>query len=210
MEASMTERRELTEKQELDVASSTSKSLEHWKTPGTQKSVSRVDNFSALRMRFLRQGRCSQWCDCACHTYIRTRTPEAVQTILGSLFLGYTGLPTLTPPCNNGKCRRSSEAFVQFNYYFPSWFVARAVSFAMSVQNSKIPKVSLRVLQLRNSYEEIFQSCIVGDVHSVRYLLMSGQASVTDISDDSGHSPLHVSSAWSLWTTSLTVRYSAP
>lgn len=150
---------------------------------------------------------------CECDSYAKAdaasgvivlaiRTSELVhqrpsKTFWAPCFLATQGcLPT--PPCNNGKCRRSSEAFVQFNYYFPSWFVARAVSFAMSVQNSKIPKVSMRILQLRNSYEEIFQSCIVGDVHSVRYLLMSGQASVTDISDDSGHSPLHVSSAWSL------------
>ena len=65
----------------------------------------------------------------------------------------------------------------------------------MSVQNSKIPKFSMRILNLRNLYDEIFQRALVGDAYSVQYLLESGQASVKDISSDSGHSALHVSIA---------------
>ena len=186
-----------------------SKKLDPHQKTDSQSPVFRMDSFSALRMRFLRQGRCTQWCDCTCHTYTRTRTSPTGQAILGSLIIGYTGLPALTPPCRNEKCRRSSEAFLQVNYYFPTWFVARAVSLAVSIQNSKIPKISMRVLNLRNSYEEIFQSCIVGDVHSVRYLLMSGQASVHDISDDSGHTPLHVSIQVCRLHRQLTLTFSA-
>lgn len=63
---------------------------------------------------------------------------------------------------------------------------------AIKVQGSKIPQIRLRILNLRDSYEEIFQSAISGDARSIRYLLSSGRASVRDISDDSGHSPLHI------------------
>ena len=194
MEAHITNAPNLAEKQDIETPVMEAIPV-HPKPVGIskpQRSVIRMDNFGAMRMRFLRQGRCTQWCDCACHTYTRTRTPQVVQNVLGALFVGYTGLPRLTPDCANEKCRRSSEAYLQLNYYFPSWFIARAVSFAMSIQNSKIPKISMRVLNLRNLYEEIFQSCIVGNADSVRYLLTSGQASVKDISTDSGHSPLHV------------------
>lgn len=150
------------------------------------------DSFSALRMRFLRQTKCQQWCDCECHTYKRNHSPRSLESIFGTLFYGYTGLPTVTPSCSNNDCRRSSEAFLQINYYFPAWFFAWAVSVAIKVQGSKIPQLKLRILNLRDSYDEIFQSSISGDARSVRYLLSSGQASVRDISDDSGHSPLHI------------------
>ena len=158
-------------------------------------SLSRLfagDSFSALRMRFLRQTRCQQWCDCKCHVYRRSRLPEGFESIFGMLFYGYTGLPTATPPCSSDECRRSSETFLQVNYYFPAWFLACAVSVAMKVQGSRIPQFKLRILNLRDSYEEIFQSVISGDARSIQYLLTSGRASVRDVSDDSGHSPLHI------------------
>ena len=150
------------------------------------------DSFSALRMRFLRQTKCHQWCDCECHTYKRSHSPRSLESIFGTLFYGYTGMPTATPSCSNNDCRRSSEAFLQVNYYFPAWFFAWAVSVAMKVQGSRIPQFKLRILNLRDSYEEIFQSAISGDARSIHYLLTSGRASVRDISDDSGHSPLHI------------------
>ena len=150
------------------------------------------DSFSALRMRFLRQTKCQQWCDCECHTYKRNHSPRGLESIFGTLFYGYTGLPTVTPSCSNNDCRRTSEAFLQVNYYFPAWFFAWAVFVAMKVQGSRIPQFKLRILNLRDSYDEIFQSSISGDARSIRYLLSSGQASVRDISDDSGHSPLHI------------------
>ena len=77
-------------------------------------------SFSALRMRFLRQTKCQQLCDCECHMYKRSRLPQGLESIFGTLFYGYTGLPTATPPCSNNDCRRSSEAFLQVNYYFPA------------------------------------------------------------------------------------------
>ena len=150
------------------------------------------DSFSALRMRFLRQTKCKQWCDCECHMYKRSRSPQGLESIFGTLFYGYTGLPTATPACSNNECRRSSEAFLQVNYYFPAWFFAWAVSVAMKVQGSRIPQFKLRILNLRDSYDEIFQCAISGDAKSIQYLLASGRASVRDISDDSGHSPLHI------------------
>ena len=63
---------------------------------------------------------------------------------------------------------------------------------AMKAQGSRVPQFKLRILNLRDSYEEIFQSAISGDARSIQYLLVSGRASVRDISDDSGHSPLHI------------------
>ena len=151
-----------------------------------------LDDFSALRMRFLRQHKCDTSCDCNCHTPTRARTSQMLQSVLGSLFVGYTGLPALASTCSSMKCQRSSEGFLQIDYYFPPWFLARIVSMAMRFKDSKIPHISLRVLNVRSSYEAIFLNAREGDAELVRYLLTTRQASVQDVTDDSGHSPLHV------------------
>ena len=150
------------------------------------------DGFSALRMRFLRQRKCDALCDCNCHIHTRARSPQMLQSVLGSLFVGYTGLPALASTCSNIKCQRSSEGFLQIDYLFPPWFLARIVSMAMKFKDSKIPDLSMRVLNVRSSYEAVFLSAREGDAELVRYLLTMGQASVQDVTHDSGHSPLHV------------------
>lgn len=169
----------------------------HSDAPG---SSSELDGFSALRMRFLRQQTCDASCDCICHTHTRARTPQMLQSVLGSLFVGYTGLPALTSTCSNIRCRRSSEGFLQIDYYFPPWFLARIVSMAIRFKDSKIPNLSMRVLNVRSSYEAIFLNAREGDATLVRYLLTVGQASVQDVTHDSGHSPLHVGTTSHLCT----------
>ena len=159
----------------------------------SHRSLFRADSFSALRMRFLRQRKCDVWCDCSCHTHARTQTPNMLQSVLGTMFVGYAGLPALTPACSNTKCRRVSQGFLQVNYYFPQWFLARIVSVAMRFQDSKIPNISMRVLNIRSTYENIFRDSRRNDAGSVEYQLTMRQASVLDVTEDAGHSPLHVS-----------------
>ncbi len=158
----------------------------------TAGSSFQQDGFSALRMRFLRQHKCDASCDCNCHIHTRARSPQMLQSVLGSLFVGYTGLPALASTCSNIKCQRSSEGFLQIDYLFPPWFLARIVSMAMRFKDSKIPDLSMRVLNVRSSYEAVFLSAREGDAELVRYFLTMGQASVQDVTHDSGHSPLHV------------------
>ena len=151
-------------------------------------------NFSALRMRFLRRQKCDPWCTCACHKQSRAETPQFLQSIVGALFVGYTGLPLLTPPCNSKKCHRTGEGFLLVNYYFPQWFLARIISVAVRYNETNIrkPEISMRVLNSQSRSEGIFQSSIRGDANAVKHFLTSGKASILDVTDDSGHTPLHV------------------
>lgn len=152
-------------------------------------------SFSALRMRFLRRRKCAPWCDCACHKHSLKQTPSLLQPVLGTLFVGYAGLPMLTPSCTSINCQRTSEAFVQVNYYFPPWFLAQVLSIAIrchDINNLRGSHVSVRTLNIRSSYDGIFQSSIRGDANAVKNLLMAKKASVLDVTDDSGHSALHV------------------
>ena len=151
-------------------------------------------NFSTLRMRFLWRQKCDPWCPCVCHKESRAETPQFLQSIVGALFVGYSGLPLLTPPCNNKACHRTGEGLLQVNYYFPKWFLARIISVAVRYNETNIrrPEVSVRILNSRSRTEGIFESSIRGDANAVKHFLASGKASILDVTDDSGHSPLHV------------------
>ena len=151
-------------------------------------------SFATLRMRFLHGRKCEPWCECSCHRQTRAETPRMLQSVIGMLFVGYTGLPLLSPPCNNRKCYRSSNGFLQVNYYFPQWFLSKMVSIAIRYNEANIrnPEIFVRTLHVRSSYEGIFQSSSNGDANAVKYFLESRKASVVDVTNDSGHSPLHV------------------
>lgn len=136
-------------------------------------------------MRFLRRRKCDARCGCRCHRNTRAHSPQMLQSVLGTLFVGYAGLPVLTPSCNSRICQGSSEGFLQVNYYFPQWFLARILSLVIRSQNGQTPEISLRLLNVRSSYETIFQYALRGDADSIKFLLTNKKAS-------SGHSPLHV------------------
>ena len=159
----------------------------------SSRTTYQVDTFSTLRMRFLRRRKCDVWCKCKCHTYVRTSTSDKLQSVMGELFIGYAGLPALTPACTENNCQRSSEGFLQINYYFPWWFFAKILHIGLAFQqDSAIPRMSIHVLNVRDTYEDIFISARFNDVDSVEYQLTMGRASVFDVTSDSGHSPLHV------------------
>lgn len=161
----------------------------------SKRPVHQVDPFTVMRMQFLRQRKCDVLCKCRCHTYARASTPDSLQSVVGKLFIGYSGLPALTPACTNDTCLRTSEGFLQVNYYFPRWFLARIVHVGVGFnRRSTIPKMTLRVLHVRDTFEDIFISARFNDVESVEYQLTTGRASVFDVTEDSGHSPLHVRS----------------
>ncbi|MCJ1261129.1 hypothetical protein MMC22_000993 [Lobaria immixta] len=72
------------------------------------------------------------------------------------------------------------------------WFLARILSLVVKFQDAQTPEVSLRLLNVRSSCESIFQHALHGDAESMKFLLNNGKGSVLDVTDDSGHSPLHV------------------
>lgn len=149
-------------------------------------------SFSALRMQFLRRRKCDMRCRCRCHLQTRAQSPQMLQSVLGRIFVGYASLPLLTPSCDNRRCQGSSEGFLQVNYYFPRWFLARILSLVVKFQDAQTPEVSLRILNMRSSCESIFRYAEYGDADSIQFLLAKGRGSVLDVTDDSGHSPLHV------------------
>lgn len=156
-----------------------------------QDQMLRATAFSALQVRVTQRRRCHSWCRCVCHTKKSVNTPKFLRSIMGILFIGYTGVPALSPSCDIDVCSGNSEGLLQVHYFFPPWFLAKVVSIALRVSRAYGPELCLRVANVRADGDPIFRHCYFGNVEAVRSLLVSGEASVLDINAGNGNSLLH-------------------
>ncbi|KAL8694797.1 MAG: hypothetical protein Q9224_003507 [Gallowayella concinna] len=148
--------------------------------------------FSALQMRFLSHRRCEASCRCACHTESRSNTPKFLKSVVGMLYVGYSGVPALSPSCDMSGCKGNAEGLLQVHYFFPSWFWGKVISMALGVNQTYGPEFCLRVANVRADLDPIFLHSYNGDVDNVRSILVAGKASVMDVTARDGNSLLHL------------------
>jgi hypothetical protein len=77
-------------------------------------------------------------------------------------------------------------------YYFPRWFLQRAISLAIMLLPNDGPVASLRVQRAVSGSSKIFDYANVGDVDGMKRLFSSGLGSPHDVRFDSGTSALQV------------------
>jgi hypothetical protein len=138
---------------------------------------------------------CTPWCSCACHREWRFRTPRMLEQFIGSLFIGYSGLPVLRPPCNEHNCHLQSQPLTYVTYFFPRWFLSRMVTFMMTYTPLAGPVASLKVQRTVPGNADIFNFTKQGNVVGIRTLFENGLASPFDVQFDSGVTALHVRSS---------------
>jgi hypothetical protein len=133
-------------------------------------------------------------CCCRCHARRRIRSPAALDKIMGMLFMGYTGLPASQRPCDLHSCRNQQRDFLaHFTYYFPWWFVERALVATVSLNTAVGPDFTFRVLHIVPDSSSIFQLAKSGNIHGIKYLFQNSLASPNDIGGELGFTALHVS-----------------
>ena len=137
--------------------------------------------------------RCSNSCTCACHVRSFATAPRYLRGLFGALFIGYTGVPRITPACDVKSCVQRSSLIITAAYFFPTWLLARAVFIAVSLSSCDGPQFSLRAPRLVDGNSAIFGSCYRGDVDGVRHLLSQRLSSPFDVSISSGDTALMVS-----------------
>ena len=142
---------------------------------------------------------CEQECCCACHKRGRVRSPSYLNTVLGSLLIGYCVLPWITRICDNNNCGGCSP-YLAYTYAFPQWLLNRVVAFRLAYDRSKGPELCLRIIRMRASHDFIFRVAgYRGDttgeaaVLHLKTLFANGEASVLDV-DPYGRTALHVRS----------------
>ena len=139
----------------------------------------------ALSLQYPRGSRstCSDWCSCACHV-------RRSRSVLNTLFVGYSGLPFFTASCDQKACRRRSRSSLRFTFYFPSWFLARAILANAAYSPNSGPEFLLRVPKIIPPRSDIFHFAETGNLQGIQDLFERGLASVHDI-DMSGSTVLH-------------------
>ena len=147
-----------------------------------------------VRASQYRRNPCEGWCSCICHRPRCIRTPEKADYLLGSLFVGYSGLPTRTRQCNERNCRKQSIPSVNVVYFFPRWLLARVVHFAVAISYMKGPTVSLSMPRAIPDNAPILFFAVQGNLEGIRSLFDQGLASPYDVGISNGRTALHVSS----------------
>lgn len=156
-------------------------------TRGHPRAPSSVTQIS---LRYARH--CTILCNCSCHKQSRLRTPKWANNVLGSLFVGYTGVSPISPGCDVASCQGRSYSVTQITYTFPWWFLSRALAMTIAYCQPDSPELCLRVFRVRPYGADIFYTSRRCLVHSVKKLLFEGRASVLDVTNYSKRTALHV------------------
>ena len=141
-----------------------------------------------------RSRRCRDGCSCECHKYRRFNTPPVLSRILGTLFIGYSGLPILGGNCGNRVCKTSSNRYLELTYFFPLWFLAKAVSLVAGTPY--MGRLTLGIIvrgRLNDDFDlNFFRKVENGDNKGVISLLESRKVCPNDTHLFAGTTALHV------------------
>ena len=125
---------------------------------------------------------CEGYCSCICHSTYRYKSPELLDNLVGSLFIGYTGLPISTPKCDSRTCINQTPRSIRVSYAFPSWFFMKTLdvvarnsqngpSFGLSLRNRIDASTGINIISLTHN----------GDITGMVKLLEERKASLTDV-----------------------------
>ena len=135
-------------------------------------------------------------CACQCHALSRYQYPWWVAPLIGSLFIGYSGLPYLCAAgCNENKCTKRDDALIKVTYYFPAWapYFSSMLSFVARWNRLDELDYSLRMPRVVPSSSNIFILAQKGNVQGIEKLVSLSKASIQDVSVGEGRSVMHVS-----------------
>ena len=135
---------------------------------------------------------CTPWCSCVCHRKGSFKTPEILQHVLGTLFIGYSGLPMFTKPCDQHSCHLRARPTSSITYFFPPWFLARAISLVLSSTPLAGPVATLKMQRAVSGDADVFNFAKLGETEKLKHLFEQGLASPHDVHYESGVTPLHV------------------
>jgi len=139
---------------------------------------------------------CNASCQCVCHSrnwswQVRYGTSAPFKLVFGSLFMGYSGVPTPKINCDISTCPRPTpQSTITVRYSFPTWVPNRAIILAFC-SHSNIRHFGMRITR-RIPYVpgNIFSRINSKDFDGAIALLQSGNANVNDTETRHGISVL--------------------
>lgn len=127
------------------------------------------------------QSSCSKACICRCHKFTKYKSADWLESLLGRLLIGYSGIPS-RPSCNETRCRPNNSSLLTVNYYFPRWFLNKClISFRGRWNPTEGSMISIRTPRiLQSSTLPVFQMAQRGDTLGIQMLFGQGLASPFD------------------------------
>ena len=137
-------------------------------------------------------------CTCRCHSVRRLETAPWASVLVGSLFIGYSGLPLPFTPkieCNQSDCQRNPKSLIKVAWYFPSWWplAGNVLHFIDQWTPLDGHDITIKLPRVVSPSADIFILAQKGHIDGIKQLIRQGKASVFDISASEGRSALHVS-----------------
>jgi hypothetical protein len=162
---------------------------------GTLYNSAEYSTTSTVRFTLVRASRCEGRCDCCCHSRKWIRTPMLLKSLLGILFVGYSGLPVPRNKCDKPNCHSPTGSSLKITYCFPLWFMSRAIYILLAQSRSGEPSFGITIRRRieYSSEESIMKMAQSGNLEGIKILLQSRKASPNDVTRQSGQTALHVS-----------------
>ena len=132
------------------------------------------------------------YCGCSCHKLKRLQSSSLLGGLIGSIFIGYVGLPTPFTKCDQKNCCLPSSTKVYVFYVFPGWFLDYACLLNVKLSLAEGPEMLIRCLHIRQfRTTPSFQALAQLQQHHLQKLIIIRKASVLDV-DEFGRSLLDV------------------
>ena len=164
------------------------------RSAGKTTQYPKSEESEGVGVRVTQIGACRPGCLCTCHMQTRSATSGLVDRVLGQMFIGYTGLPLLSPSCNTDSCEKSQTANVSVEYWFPLGFVwSKIIRFQLTYQPNFGPHLELSTLRRVPDSAQCVNFALNGNIDGLKDLFKRGLASPRDVSTTRGYSVLRVS-----------------
>ena len=137
---------------------------------------------------------CRAGCSCKCHVQSRSATPRFVDRVLGQMFVGYVGLPLVSPQCDTDACEKAQNPHISVEYWFPLGFLwSQIFRLQLSYQPNVGPNFELSSLRRIPDSAQCINFALDGNIDGLKDLFKRGLASPRDVSSTRGYSILRVS-----------------
>ncbi|KAK6352273.1 hypothetical protein TWF730_009103 [Orbilia blumenaviensis] len=137
------------------------------------------------------------YCPCSCHGKKRANIspPSFMESLIGKLFIGYTGSPFVNQKCDFVGCRHKQTASATVEYWFPWWFVMKNLQINVKFIPHSGPQLQLSTVRRVPDDSVSISYAMKGNIEGLQYLFSQGLASPRDVSDSRSYSLMR----WALY-----------
>ncbi|WEW59246.1 hypothetical protein PRK78_004715 [Emydomyces testavorans] len=153
----------------------------------SEKESSKIETFRVL---ISNRTPYRNWCPCACHAKRKAQVtmPGIMESLVGKMFVGYTGLPVRNKRCDFRGCRDQQKSAVTMEYWFPWWFISRNLRVYLKCLPSTGPQFQLSTARRVPDTSQSITFAMQGNIEGLKYMFKQGLASPRDVSESRGFS----------------------